>query len=196
MQKACEQTTSGLMTIIYGRDAKIEVACKAARDYCLAKSIDPAHAVCSISSYLFPHCKVIGGHMEALDFIQNNAKDFGIKRCKKLPVSGAFHTSLMYSASGRFKAILHRLPIEMPTKIPVYCNLDGLPYLTKEELLYKLPKQIHKPVKWEQTMFITFTREKHEPHPWIFECGPNTSLLTILKNINARAYLKAKHIDV
>lgn len=194
MQKACEETRGGLMTVIYSKDGNLGQACKAAIDYCKIKGIDSAE--CQISNYLFPHCKVLGGHLEALDFIQKNAKDFGIKRCKRLPVSGAFHTRLMYSAIKRFKPVLNKMPLTVPTKVPVYCNFDGLPYLTKEEILDKLPKQILYPVKWEKSMFIAFTREKHEQHPWIFECGPGTSLITILKNINARAYLKAKHIDV
>lgn len=134
--------------------------------------------------------------MEALDFIQKHGKDFGIKRCKRIPVSGAFHTKLMIPAKERFIQALQRTGIHIPTKIPIYCNYDGLPYLTKKEIQFKLPQQIHQPVKWEQTMFTTFTREQHEDHPWIFECGPGTNLITILKNVNARAYLKAKHIDV
>lgn len=196
MQKACEETTSGMMTVIYGRDGSIEQACNAASDYCKIRGIEPEHAECSVANYLFPHCKVIGGHLEALNFIQTHGKDFGIKRCKRLPVSGAFHTKLMSSARNPFSLVLNRVGINMPTKIPVYSNFDGLPYLTKEDILYKLPNQIKYPVRWEHSMFIAFTREKQEEHPWIFECGPGTNLITILKNVNARAYLKAKHIDV
>ena len=196
MQKACEETTSGLMTVIYGNDAKVEQACKAAADYCKIKGVDPVYTECSIANYLFPHCKVIGGHLEALNFIQTHGKDFGIKRCKRIPVSGAFHTKLMNSARKKFASVLGRTGIDVPTKIPVYSNVDGMPYLTKDDVLTKLPQQISYPVKWEQTMFIAFTREQHEEHPWIFECGPGTNLITILKNVNARAYLKAKHIDV
>lgn len=196
MQKICESTTSGLMTVIYGRDGSIELACKAATDYLKLKGFEPEFSECQVANYLFPHCKVIGGHLEALNFIQNNAKDFGIKRCKKLNASGAFHTKLMTPASKRFRTVVYRMPLNMPTKTPVYSNFDGIPYFTEQDVFSKLPSQMSHPVRWEQTMYNVFSRELDEEHPWIFECGPGTSLITILKNVNARAYLKAKHIDV
>lgn len=184
------------MTVILGRDGKIDQACKAAEDYCKMKGVDTELAVCKVANYLFPHCRVIGGHLEALNFVQNNAKDFGIKRCKRLNVSGAFHTKYMLPAVKKFQSTVNSIPLNMPTKVPVYSNLDGLPYITESDVRSKLPSQMLKPVKWEQTMFVVFTRQQHEAHPWIFECGPGTNLISILKNVNARAYLKAKHIDV
>ena len=196
MQKACEQTTGGLMTVIYGKDGKVEQACLAARDYCLIKGMDKEIAECRVSNYLFPHCKVIGGHLEALNFVERHGKDFGIKRCKRINAAGAFHTRLMQPAFENFKFMINRMPISVPTRIPVYCNFDGYPYFTIDDIRIKLCNQITNAVKWEHTMFIVFTREKSEQHPWIFECGPGTNLITILKNVNARAYLKAKHIDV
>jgi [acyl-carrier-protein] S-malonyltransferase len=196
MHKASEQTTGGLMTVILGRDGTVDKAALAAREYCILKGIDENIAECRVSNYLFPHCKVIGGHKEALNFIEKNGKDFGIKRCKRINASGAFHTRLMQPAVQRFKDAIYRTPISVPTQIPVYSNNDGLPYFEKNEIRFKLGEQLTSAVKWEQIMFSVFTREKDEEHPWIFECGPGTNLISILKNINARAYLKAKHIDV
>lgn len=196
MQRACESSPGGLMTVIYGRDGRVDHACRAAEDACKMKGIDPELAVCKVANYLFPHCQVIGGHLEALDFVQQYGKDFGIKRCKRVNVAGAFHTRYMLPALKKFQHTLNRVPLNMPSRVPVYANLDSLPYMTEDDVRSKLASQMVKPVRWEQTMFVAFTRQQHEEHPWIFECGPGTNLISILKMVNARAYLKAKHIEV
>lgn len=113
--------------------------------------------VCSIANYLFPHCKVIAGHAEALEFLETNYKDFNLRKVKRLPVSGAFHTSLMRPAAEPMKAVLETVTINRP-RMPVYSNVTALRYKSSKELQKLLTKQIYSPVKWEQVVQNLYQR--------------------------------------
>jgi [acyl-carrier-protein] S-malonyltransferase len=192
MQQAAELVPSGLMTVIFAANAKVKFACKAATEYCLKAGVDPEYAVCSEANYLFPHCKVLGGHVDALKFIEANAKDFGIKRCKRLPVSGAFHTRLMRPAQHPFQEALNRVPLVEP-RIAIFSNVDAEPYTNTTQIRRKLALQLTTPVKWQQTMEVIYSRLPDEPYPKTFECGPGASLITILKSVNLKARQEARH---
>lgn len=45
-----------------------------------------------------------------------------------------------------------------------------------------------KPVKWEQTLHVMYERGEGTHFPRTFECGPGTSLKSILKQVNAKAW--------
>ena len=61
---------------------------------------------------------------QALDFIEHNKSDFGIRRTKRLPVSGAFHTDLMKPAVQIFKEALKDVAVERP-RVPVFSNFNN-----------------------------------------------------------------------
>ena len=61
---------------------------------------------------------------QALDFIEHNKSDFGIRRTKRLPVSGAFHTDLMKPAVQIFREALKDVAVERP-RVPVFSNYDN-----------------------------------------------------------------------
>jgi [acyl-carrier-protein] S-malonyltransferase len=195
MQLCSQQVPSGLMTIFYGADGKVNFACRAASEWCTRRGIEPEHSVCGVTNYLFPHCKVIGGHEEALKFIELNAKDFGIKKTKRLAVSGAFHTSLMKPAEEVLKEALKKVQIQRPL-IPVYSNIDGKPYKNELQVREKLGKQLTSPVKWEQTMHVIYSRDQDVDFPQSFECGPGTTLMSILAMTNGKARKTAIHVKV
>ena len=69
-----------------------------AKEWC-RREYNIENPVCSVANYLFPHCKVVAGNNEALDFLELNYKDFNLKKVKRLPVFGAFHTELFYGYS-------------------------------------------------------------------------------------------------
>ncbi|XP_015786474.1 probable malonyl-CoA-acyl carrier protein transacylase, mitochondrial [Tetranychus urticae] len=193
MQKAAQHVPGGLMTIKFGPDARLSLACRAAVEWCISRGIDQEHAVCSIANHLFPHCKVIGGHEEALKFLEINAREFGIKLTKRLKVSGAFHTQLMRPAKKVFKEALFKTPFN-ELLIPCYSNVDAQVYRFEKQIHQKLPEQIYKAVKWEQVMCQIYRRPEDFQFPKTFECGPGNNLLSILKNCNFKAYQQAKSI--
>jgi [acyl-carrier-protein] S-malonyltransferase len=62
MQLASEIAPSGMMTVFYGPDSKLNYACLQAREWCLQRGIEDPE--CCVANYLYPHCKVIAGHLE------------------------------------------------------------------------------------------------------------------------------------
>lgn len=195
MQHASEQTQSGLITVFLRADAQIKLACQAAQEWCIRVGVPQEHAVCSIANYLFPHCKVIGGHEEALKFLDINSDDFGIKKIRRLPVSAAFHTKLMRPAVEVLHESLERVTLELPL-IPVYSNVDGQVYRSVDDIRKKLVQQVYSPVRWEQIVHKIYDRTGHADYPRTFECGPGNALLSTLAMVNRGARKHAKFVQV
>lgn len=185
MQIACDENPSGMATVIYGPDSKLGDAIAKAKEWCIERGID--NPECSIASYLFPHCKVVAGSIEALNYIEKNAKQFKLRKVKRLPVSGAFHTSLMELALDPYRDALKRVTLSKPL-INVHSNVNGLPYMNASHIEHQLPKQIVKPVRWEQLLHVMYERPQGSSFPKTFEVAPGNSLTTILKQVNAKAW--------
>ncbi|XP_076578851.1 malonyl-CoA-acyl carrier protein transacylase, mitochondrial isoform X2 [Chaetodon auriga] len=114
MQKASELVPSGMLSVIGRRQAHYKHACVQAKEYCMSLGIkDP---VCSVANYLFPDGRVIAGHQEALDFLQQNSRSLQFMRTKPLPVSGAFHTELMESATEPLREVLRQVEMSLPLR--------------------------------------------------------------------------------
>lgn len=62
MQIASDLQSSGMMTVFFGPDSKLNFACLVAKRYCIENGIEEAD--CRVANYLFPHCKVIAGNEE------------------------------------------------------------------------------------------------------------------------------------
>ncbi|XP_071823984.1 malonyl-CoA-acyl carrier protein transacylase, mitochondrial-like [Apostichopus japonicus] len=185
MQRASEMVKTGMLSVV-GRDqARYNYICKEAATYCQNHGIEGA--MCSVANYLYPDARVLAGNVEALDFIQERAKDFSLKLTRRLPVSGAFHTSFMEPAEEKFGKALEEVTLEEPL-IQVYSNIDGKVYQNPKHVKRSLKKQLTLPVKWEQTMHHIYERAKGVPFPHTFEVGPGKQLGTILKRINRKAF--------
>lgn len=194
-QKLSDDVPSGMMTILFGNDGNIGRACRMASEYCVRTGLPEEEAVCSISNHLFPHAKVVGGHQSALDFLERNGKDFGLKRMKRLAVSGAFHTRLMEPAAKELRVALKRIIIKDP-KIRVYSNLDGNFYQNADQIRNSLVKHVYKPVMWEQTIQNLYADIRQgDELPVTFECGPQNNMTTMLGMINLKAKKLAYNIE-
>ncbi|GFR21677.1 malonyl-CoA-acyl carrier protein transacylase, mitochondrial [Trichonephila clavata] len=124
MQAASDLEPTGMMTVFLHPWAKIKQACMEAQRWCEEQTI--FNAECKVAIYLFPDCKVVSGHLEALKYLESNAAKYGIKKFKYLPVSGAFHTKAMKPAKNVLEKALTATPFEIPL-IPVHANVDGIP---------------------------------------------------------------------
>ena len=195
MQYASELVPSAMATTFFHADANVNLACQAAREWCKRKDIPDEYAVCSVANYLFAHCKVIAGHEEAIKFLELSGKDFGLKKMRRLPVSGAFHTSLMEPVTKVLAEALKQIKLEVPL-IPVYSNFDANVYRSEEEIRRKLTQQVCKPVKWEQILHNLYDRPADVPFPRTYECGPGTALLSTLSMVNRAARQHSKHVKV
>lgn len=191
MQKASELVRSGMMTVLLHPASKIKSACVSAREWCYQQNISSPE--CHIATYLFPNCKVIAGNMEALEFLEQHASEYGIKKTKYIPVSGAFHSELMSPAEDILTNALNCVEFQTPL-IEVCSNVDGSYYSSPEDIKKKLAKQLCSPVKWEQIMIKLFNRPEGTPFPEIYECGPGTTMKTVLKMINPKASVNCKNV--
>ena len=110
----------------------------------------------------------------ALDFCTN-------KKIKaiKLPVSGAFHSKLMGSASDTLLETINQLNFD-DANIPLYQNYDGLPYMDKNLIKKNIIKQLTSPVLWKNCVDNMI---KDGASSFI-EVGPKNVLSSINKSIN------------
>lgn len=194
MQKASEVTPSGMMTVFCFWGTKLKLAIQAAKEYCKTKHHieDP---ICVVANYLFPEAKVLAGHEEALDFIAKNYQDFGIRRVKRIPVSGAFHSMLMESARKPVNDALKTIEMNEPS-ITLYSDVTSSAVRNNYNLNRNIVNQIIKPVKWEQIMYKLYMRDKESRHPYTYECGPGNQLGIFLQKINNKAYKNYRQIKV
>ncbi|KAH8287782.1 hypothetical protein KR018_005842, partial [Drosophila ironensis] len=71
MQAACDRAAGAMAMTIYGPDTNLGEACSRAQQWCLDKGVESPY--CGISNYMYPHCKVVAGNVEALEFLEQNA---------------------------------------------------------------------------------------------------------------------------
>lgn len=193
MQEASDAVPSGMLSVLGRPQTKFTFACLEAREHCQTLGIkDP---VCEVASYLFPDCRVISGHLEALQFLQKNSSKYHFKRTKMLPVSGAFHTRLMEPAVEPLAQVLKAIDVKMPL-VSVHANVSGSRYVHPKHVQQLLVKQVVSPVKWEQTMHALYERKKGSDFPRTFEVGPGKQLGAILRSCNLQAWKSYSHVEV
>lgn len=94
-----------------------------------------------------------------------------------LPVSGAFHTPYMASASEGFAAFLDGVSMNAPA-MPVYANLTGGVY--GDDIRATLAAQIQSPVRW-QTIVEAMIADGVNT---FIECGAGKTLCNLIKKID------------
>lgn len=142
MQRASEAVPSGLMSVFLSRESQLKMAMLAARKWCTDKLKLDVPVECSVANYLFSQCRVIGGNREALEFVELNRDEFKLKRVKHLPVSGAFHTSLMRSAEEEMRKPIENTAVRRPI-IRFYSNYDASLVMTPRKIRYNLTRQVN-----------------------------------------------------
>ncbi|KAK2883004.1 malonyl-CoA-acyl carrier protein transacylase, mitochondrial [Channa argus] len=193
MQKASDLVPSGMLSVIGRPQAQYKYACLQAKEHC--KSLGIEEPVCSVANYLFPDGRVIAGHQQALDFLQQNSRRLQFTRTKLLPVSGAFHTELMAAATEPLRDVLRQVEVRRP-EINVYSNVDGKRYMNESHVCRQLVKQVVSPVKWEQTLHEIYERTQGESFPHTYEVGPGKQLGATLLKCNRKAFMTYAHVKV
>uniref|UniRef100_A0A3P8QSJ0 Malonyl-CoA-acyl carrier protein transacylase n=1 Tax=Astatotilapia calliptera TaxID=8154 RepID=A0A3P8QSJ0_ASTCA len=109
MQKASELVPSGMLSVTGRPQAQYNYACLLqAKEHC--KSLGMENPVCSLLlSFLLSSLT-----SQALDFLQENSRSLKFMRTKTLPVSGAFHTELMASATEPLREVLRQVEVSQP----------------------------------------------------------------------------------
>ncbi|MDD5347486.1 MAG: ACP S-malonyltransferase [Candidatus Omnitrophica bacterium] len=125
---------------------------------------------------------VVTGKALAVNDAANLCTRAGAKRVVHLEVSGGFHSSLMLHASERLKKVLDETPIRDPG-IPVIGNFTARPQQTADEIRANLVKQIHSPVRWEESMRYMLAQGVTA----FFEFGPGKVLKGLMRKIDPNA---------
>lgn len=107
--------------------------------------------VCEVANDNDPTQVVISGHAGAIDRAIELAKEHGIKRGIKLPVSAPFHCSLMRPAAKRMAEALGKTPPGAFT-IPLYANVSAARVTDPAEEQRLLVEQVTGRVRWRESV--------------------------------------------
>lgn len=143
MQQAGTDNPGTMAAVIGMDDEAVENVCKKASQE-TGKEVIAANYNC-------PGQLVISGYIPAVEKAVEIAKEEGVRLAKLLPVSGAFHSTLMQPAYDGLKTQLEQLEISEPN-CPIYGNFTAEPTTDPEEIRSNLLNQLLNPVKWTQTL--------------------------------------------
>ena len=94
-----------------------------------------------------PDQTTVSGRRDAVERAMTLAKERGARRAILLPVSAAFHSSLMAPAADGMRPLLAEVPLGRAA-VPLVANVDARPIQEPDELRRELLDQILAPVRW------------------------------------------------
>jgi [acyl-carrier-protein] S-malonyltransferase len=168
MQEAGNSNPGTMAAVIGMDDEDVESVCKRATDE-TGKEVIAAN-------FNSPGQVVISGYIEAVEKAIELAKEEGVRLAKTLPVSGAFHSSLMKPAYDGLKKQLEELDIKEPI-CPIYSNYTAEATTDVEEIRSNVLNQLLNPVRWTQTMI----NMKNDGAESFVEVGPGKVLQGLVK---------------
>lgn len=125
---------------------------------------------------------VISGSIDAVDRANRQALACGAKRVVNLEVSGAFHSSLMQSASLRLAEALSRIAVKEP-QVAIVSNVTATALLLPEQIKDNLVRQLTGSVFWEQSVRFMIGQGVNK----FFEIGPSKVLKGLIRKIDSNA---------
>lgn len=143
MQQAGEINPGTMAAVIGMDDETVERICRQTSET-VGREVVAANYNC-------PGQLVISGDVRAVEKAVELLKEEGCRLAKVLPVSGAFHSSLMQPAYDGLKESLKALPIALP-QCPVYSNYTAQPTEEPEEIRSNVLNQLLNPVLWTNTL--------------------------------------------
>lgn len=93
---------------------------------------------------------VVAGGRDDVEWLQDNARDLGLRRVVPLSVAGAFHSPFMEPAAERLTAALGRFD-PGPPAFPVYANVSAAP-VAGAAVTDSLAAQVVSPVRFSETL--------------------------------------------
>jgi len=132
-----------------------------------------------IANFNCPGQLVISGDKENLAQAMDLAKAKGASRAIPLPVSGAFHSSLMQPATDGMTEIIATLAFQNPT-IPIIANTTAQPLTTAEQVKAELIEQLCHGIQWQRS--IEYMVDSGVTT--FIEIGPGKVLSGLIRRIN------------
>lgn len=117
------------------------------------KAIDatPGEGVLQIANDNAPGQVVVSGAKAMVEDLVANAKKYGAKMAKSLPVSAPFHCELMAPAAERMSEALSSAEVK-PPKVPVTANVTAEPVTSPDEIRRLLVEQVTGRVRWTESV--------------------------------------------
>ena len=122
---------------------------------------------------------VISGESEYVAEAVQIASDMGARKVITLPVSGAFHSSLMEYASDGLSKILDEIDFN-DSEVPIIANSTGLPVKSADEIKEELLKGLCSCVQWKDSIQYMVNSGVSN----FIEFGPSRVLSSLIKRIN------------
>ena len=167
MQRACQETKGTMAAILGLSDDIVEFACN---------EID---GIVKPANYNCPGQLVISGELSAVEKACELLKEKGARRALILPVSGAFHSDLMNSASNELKEGINNIDFKAPN-CPIYQNFTASEVIDPLVIRENLINQLTGPVLWKQSINKMISNGVKE----FIEVGPGNTLQGLIKKID------------
>jgi [acyl-carrier-protein] S-malonyltransferase len=167
MQKACENSNGTMAAILALENEIIEKVCKNVEGIVLA------------ANYNCPGQVVISGELQSVTRACEILTEKGARRALILPVSGAFHSSLMSEARVELSKAISETSFNKPI-CPIYQNVNGIGETSVKKIKENLILQLTSPVKWTQSINQMINDGATE----FIEIGPGKVLQGLIKKIN------------
>jgi [acyl-carrier-protein] S-malonyltransferase len=167
MQKACENSNGTMAAILALENEIIEKVCKNVEGIVLA------------ANYNCPGQVVISGELQSVTRACEILTEKGARRALILPVSGAFHSSLMSEARVELSEAIGETSFNKPI-CPIYQNVNGIGETSVKKIKENLILQLTSPVKWTQSINQMINDGATE----FIEIGPGKVLQGLIKKIN------------
>ncbi len=171
MQEAVPVGTSAMAAILGLDDDKVREACARAQAQLAGETVEAVN-------FNAPAQVVIAGTNAALARACEIARELGAKRTLALPVSVAFHCSLLEPARRRLAERLAQTRVARPA-IPVMNNIDVCVQYEPDAIRDALARQVAGPVRW--TELVGALQAQGVTH--VVECGPGKVLTGLNKRI-------------
>ena len=167
MQQACQETEGTMAAILGLSNEIVESVCN---------EID---GIVKPANYNCPGQLVISGEFNAVEKACESLKEKGARRALILPVSGAFHSDLMKSASNELKKGIDNIDFKKPT-CPIYQNFTASAVIDPLVIQANLLNQLTGAVLWSQSINKMIKDGVKE----FIEVGPGNILQGLIKKID------------
>jgi [acyl-carrier-protein] S-malonyltransferase len=162
--------SSGMVAVIGGDDALLENLCR--------------QSGAEMANYNSPGQTAISGTKEALAQFTELTKGNGIKKVIPLPVSAAFHSTLMRPMAEELSQAIAEVEFNT-ANIPVVSNVTTKPLNSADEIKQELVLQTYNPVRWVESVRTMYA----EGSTTFIEVGPGKVLSGLIKRIEKEAQL-------
>lgn len=137
-----------------------------------------AAAGAEVANFNAPGQFTVAGRREAVARAMTLARERGCRRAVLLPVSAAFHSSLMAPVAEGLRPLLEAVDVR-PADVPLIANTDARPLREPNDLRRELLDQICAPVRWIEAVGAMHTAGVGAS----YEIGPGKILSGLIARI-------------